>query len=145
MLKYVKGDLLSATEGYIVHGCNCQGAMGSGVALAIKNKYPKAYQDYMDFYMTRDYPLGSCNLSRVNSKLAIVNAFTQEYYGRDGKQYASYSAIADVMYKLANNISIDEPIHMPKIGCGLGGASWETVEKLILKSLHNHDVTIYEL
>jgi O-acetyl-ADP-ribose deacetylase (regulator of RNase III) len=35
MIETRKGSLLDAT-GIIVHGCNCQGVMGSGVALAIK-------------------------------------------------------------------------------------------------------------
>lgn len=30
MIKEHKGDLLSVTEGIIVHGCNAQGVMGSG-------------------------------------------------------------------------------------------------------------------
>ena len=35
---YKQGDLLEAEEVVIVHGCNAQGVVGSGVALAIRNK-----------------------------------------------------------------------------------------------------------
>jgi O-acetyl-ADP-ribose deacetylase (regulator of RNase III) len=44
----ITGDLLKlALEGrfdVIVHGCNCQCAMGKGIALSIKNEFPEAYQ-----------------------------------------------------------------------------------------------------
>ena len=36
--EYKTGDLLAVPSGHIVHGCNAQGAMGAGVALAIRNK-----------------------------------------------------------------------------------------------------------
>jgi O-acetyl-ADP-ribose deacetylase (regulator of RNase III) len=47
-MKVVTGDLLKlALEGHfdvIVHGCNCQCAMGAGIALSIKNQFPEAYE-----------------------------------------------------------------------------------------------------
>ena len=43
MIKIVEGNLLKAKERYICHQTNCKGMMNSGVALQIKNKYPKAY------------------------------------------------------------------------------------------------------
>lgn len=148
-MQIIKGDLLSATEGYIVHGCNCQGVMGSGVALAIKNKYPKAYTSYKAFCCVYgDVPsdmLGRVNSVYINSSLIVLNAFTQERYGKDGRLYASYQAIDEVFHKLASNIATEVPIHMPKIGCGLGGAKWEIVYSMLKHSLADHNVTIYEL
>jgi O-acetyl-ADP-ribose deacetylase (regulator of RNase III) len=49
MLHYKKGNLLEVKEGIITHGVNCQGVMGSGVALAIKQKYPSAFYSYKNF------------------------------------------------------------------------------------------------
>mgnify|MGYP002508800364 CR=1 FL=1 len=37
--KIVNGNLLDATEAMICHQVNCQGAMNSGVAKGIRNKY----------------------------------------------------------------------------------------------------------
>lgn len=146
MLKYVKGDLFSATEGYIVHGCNCQGVMGSGVALAIKNKYPSAYLDYLEYCSDLGNTLlGTIQYTQVTKNLTVANAFTQVYYGKDGKQYASYEAIDSVFTILAGKVYTNTPIHMPKIGCGLGGLKWEEVYKYLEYRLNNHDVTIYEL
>ena len=47
MLKYQIGNLLTAPQKCIAHQVNCQGVMGSGVAKAIKNEYPKVYKEYM--------------------------------------------------------------------------------------------------
>ena len=152
MIKYIKGDLLRATEGYIVHGCNCQGVMGSGVALAIKNKYPDAYYDYINYVSAYTDTsirgrnlLGDIQYTKVTDKLTIANAFTQQFYGKDGKQYASYAAIEDVMQSLKDFTSLDTHIHMPRIGCGYGGLDWSEVSQYIEYYLANHNVTIYEL
>lgn len=38
-IKYIKGSLLDTDAKIIVHGCNCQGVMGSGVAKQLKKNY----------------------------------------------------------------------------------------------------------
>ena len=45
-LKYRMGDLVKDAHNYdvIVHGCNCFNTMGAGIALAVKRKYPEAYE-----------------------------------------------------------------------------------------------------
>ncbi len=40
MSKYVSGDIRCVSSGIIVHGCNAQGVMGSGVALALRTTWP---------------------------------------------------------------------------------------------------------
>jgi hypothetical protein len=46
-MKVIKGDLLQMAEDdefdAIVHGCNCFNAMGKGIALSIKNRWPEVY------------------------------------------------------------------------------------------------------
>ena len=46
-MKTIRGNLLDlALEGrfdVIVHGCNCQCAMGAGIALAIRKVFPEAF------------------------------------------------------------------------------------------------------
>lgn len=147
-MKYVKGDLLSATKGLIVHGVNCQGVMGSGVALAIKNTYTKAYLEYLTFvqmYGPGRALLGMVQFVHVSKELVIANAFTQNTYGRDPKRYVSYEAIDTVFAELAEFCDPNTPISMPKIGSGLGGGDWDIIRDRLEVRLANHDVTIYEL
>ena len=55
---YKVGDITEAPEVVIVHGCNTQGAMGSGVAKAIRRKYPWAYEAYIDAYIKVGLDMG---------------------------------------------------------------------------------------
>ena len=122
MVKYVKGDLTNATERYIAHGCNAQGVMGSGVALAIRNKWPKAYIDYVR-YIKDGGTLGGSIVS-VNDDKYIINLITQEFFGNDGKRYASPPAIMKSLVDTIWDYNISGTIAIPEIGCGLGGLNW---------------------
>jgi O-acetyl-ADP-ribose deacetylase (regulator of RNase III) len=143
MLTYQKGDVTEAKEQVIAHGVNCLGHFGSGVAGAIKRKHPYVREQYLSL---REHHLGTCQFVEYNDQI-WVNAHTQYSTGYDGKQYADLNAVAECLveidtYMRENNLST---IAMPKIGCGLGGLSWEEVGPLVDVILEDHEVVIYEL
>lgn len=151
MLYYSTDNLTSTECSAIIHGCNCAGKMGSGVALAIRNKFPDAYEAYMN---TREYHLGFIILAESNGK-TIGNLLTQESYGYDGKRYAHPIAITNALHEFClywikkNNYNLLglPPIASPKIGCGLGGLSWsEDVEPIFsgISELYGIDFWIYD-
>jgi O-acetyl-ADP-ribose deacetylase (regulator of RNase III) len=145
-MKYVKGSLLDASETYIAHGCNAQGVMGSGVALLIKDKYPKAYEDYKQFVRPRNHMLGSYVPSLQHDGKIILNLITQEFYGRDGRVYASTEHIRNSLVEfVCDNMPLVE-VAIPKIGCGLGGLKWPNVEKVLLSLEEDYKIrfTVYE-
>lgn len=128
MIEYRKGNLLDVTEGIIVHGCNAQGVMGSGVALAIKNKYPEAYIAYLE----NTKFLGSCSKEWVTDDVLLINGITQQYYGKDGKRYVNYAAICEVFKEAIMQARVySYSLNFPKIGAGLGGGDWNIIEQLI--------------
>ena len=45
-MKQQHGDILSQTGGVIVQQVNAQGVMGSGLAAAIREKYPQVFSVY---------------------------------------------------------------------------------------------------
>ena len=49
-IKYFDGDVLTSTAPIIMHQVNCKGSMNSGVAKAIKEKWPVVYDEYLRFY-----------------------------------------------------------------------------------------------
>lgn len=136
MIEYRKGNLLDVTSGVIVHGCNMRGVMGSGVALAVRNKYPKCYQKYYSelnsSYSNHDISIGDI-IWWSNGKLFIANGLTQETYGRDPNiRYANYTAIASVFRMvMRTNKGFESDIHFPKIGAGLGNGDWNIIEQII--------------
>lgn len=146
MISYKHGNLLNVTEGVIIHGCNAQGVMGSGVALAIKNKYPDAYRAYKDFESKHGLKLASISIRKVDTKLHIANAITQEFYGRDPKvQYVSYGAIHLAFEKLHKHFPAEVPFHFPKIGAGRGNGDWLVISQLIELACPYRELVCWEL
>jgi O-acetyl-ADP-ribose deacetylase (regulator of RNase III) len=159
-IEYITHNVVDTLEGVVAHGCNCQGVMGSGVALAIRKKWHYAYQRYQEMvaaHRKRHHPhmggllglslivnVGDDHLSPINS-LFVANMFTQEYYGGDGRVYASVDAIeaalnATMVFCKGTNL----PLYMPRIGCGLGGLDWDTQVGPIVEHLQQtHDVQVY--
>lgn len=141
-ITYIRGDLLSVTSGHIVHGCNAQGVMGSGVALAIATKWPEVYEKYKLEHATRRMYLGSAHSVEISDRphLLVWNAITQEYFGRTNKRYVSYDAIESSLSKINTSVIelkdvIQPVINIPKIGAGLGGGNWSIIEKIITETV----------
>lgn len=128
MLIYKKLDITTVQKGIVAHGVNCQWAMGAGVALAIKRKWPIVYDRYMwhKGKTTVNDVFGKVLFVDISSTLIVANCFTQKYYGnKAGVRYASPTAIKTSLESCVvecNNKQLD--LYMPRIGCNLGGLSW---------------------
>jgi O-acetyl-ADP-ribose deacetylase (regulator of RNase III) len=149
VIEYRKGDLLDVNFGVIIHGCNSHGVMGSGVALAVKNKYPGAYESYRDYIdISKDDQdlLGSVIVYEVNDNLMVANMITQKDFGTHKRQ-VNYGAIArgfdDLEEFYANMPGL--VFHFPKIGAGLGGGDWEVIAEIIEQMCPNRRLVCWEL
>lgn len=132
MIEYRKGNLLDVTEGVIVHGVNAQGVMGSGVAKAIRAKYPGAYSKYLEDLRIGDWSIGDISWFNVNQDFWIASAITQEYYGRDPLiRYVNYVAVAQCFAQVCDFAADDLVVSFPKIGAGLGNGDWNIIEQII--------------
>lgn len=146
MLKFVKGDITDNQIGIIAHGCNCSGGFGSGVAGAIKKKWPDAHHQFKKNGSGK-HLLGLVDLVPVkgNTRLWIANCYTQEFYGKDGQRYASPHAIRNCLrrvYTFANEEEL--PVKAPMIGCGLGGLNWDDeVEPIFQEMIEMYDIPTY--
>ena len=138
-MKTVIGDITTVQSGIILQQVNCQGVMNSGVAKAIRNKYPEVYNQYKNFCnkTTPDKLLGEIQFIRVTDDIAVVNLFSQLNYGYDKSQFTDYEALDLCLEKLAIAVerSPKPKIHHPKIGAGLGGGDWNIIKKTIEKHL----------
>lgn len=141
-------NILDVTSGVIVHGCNAQGVMGSGVAKQLRAKYPEIYDAYVthldSFKANSCSPLGSVNFVLVHSGLTVANAITQEFYGRDGKQYVSYEALHKALADVVD-VADGYTVHVPYlIGAGLGGGSEQKIIE-IFKSVGYENICFHHL
>lgn len=144
MIKEVKGDLLSVTKGFIVHGCNAHGVMGSGVAKQIRAKYPKCYDIYSNYCkdlreFTDSMIVFEHNILGVvpmyqHDDLIIFNAITQFNYGTDSRKVdyeAVYRAFETINAYIMGQVGVDRVLNFPMIGCGLAGGNWNIVKTII--------------
>ena len=142
---YKQGDLLECSEDVIVHGCNAQGVMGSGVAKAIKEKYPTAF-----YFYQKEYKQGVGYIIPVNVAdcKVVINAITQEYYGRNKNVvYADYDGIA-ICFRDINKwckMKGVNKIALPKIGAGLANGDWNIIEKIIEEECTDVQPVVYVL
>ena len=115
-------------HGYIMHGCNAQGVMGSGVAKIIRDKYPIAFQTYA--LQHPHYILGEVIPVIVEPNLVIVNAITQEFFGT-GVVQVDYDAVRQACCGIKHLVESDliesSDIHFPFIGAGLAGGDQSTL------------------
>jgi O-acetyl-ADP-ribose deacetylase (regulator of RNase III) len=141
-IEYIEGDLLNTEIRHIIHGCNSHGVMGSGVAKAIRDKYPQAYRDYNDVYNNRGLDLGDIIASVQDDGKIILNAITQKDFGRAaGNVYVSYWAIAEVFRKIEQwDVGT---VAMPKIGAGLANGDWNVIEAIIENTLVKTKPIVY--
>lgn len=142
-IKYRRGNVLESDIRHIVHGCNCRGVMGSGVARAIRDAYPQAYNDYLQEHNSNGLMLGNIIISVQDDGTVIYNALTQQRYGRDAVRYVSYWAIAEAFSKL-ESFGV-EAIAMPRIGAGLGGGDWQVISAIIEDCLKTTQPVVYDL
>lgn len=137
-MKIVVSDLLEVEHGLIVHGCNAQGVMGSGVAELIRRKHPYAYRAYYDAYTTSGLLLGEVIYAFFDKKnLIIANAITQEFFGQDpNRVYVDYNAVRKCMRSVAGVAKQHNmQVHFPKIGAGLARGNWPILSTIINEEL----------
>ena len=102
-MKVVRGDLVKlALDGHfevIIHGCNCQCAMGAGIAKATKQAFPEAYDADKATAKGSRAKLGSLStvtVERGDRKITIVNGYTQ-FHWRGSGVLVDYVALRSVI------------------------------------------------
>lgn len=147
-VKFYNGDLLNSNAGVIAHQVNARGVMGSGVALAVKTKYPEVFQSYRKFFEEGKLKLGKVDFAKTNDGKIVANMCGQDKYGKDGKQYTDYEALEKcfdktVRYMTENGLTT---IAFPyNIGCGTGGGDWNVVFKMIRDYFKDFNIEIWQL
>jgi len=131
-IEYITKDITTVETGLVVHGVNCQYRMGSGVALAIKNKWPAIFVRYLEC----EAKLGNLDIISITDDLSVGNGYTQDSCGYDGERYASDVALASVLEKaVVFCLEHDVDLYIPRIGAGLGGLDWDNDVVPILDQL----------
>ena len=150
-ISYVTGD---ATRPHgdgprlIAHVCNDAGGWGRGFVLALSKRWPDPEAIYRVWHQSRGLRLGSIQVIDVEPGLYVANMIAQHGYSRPGRPAIRYDALAKTLKQVGDHaLDLGASVHMPRIGCGLAGGTWERVEELIALnlSLRGIPVTVYDL
>lgn len=123
---------------------------GGAFGVALRRKWPTAQSEYRAKVLdSRDsLTLGNVWESKLDESLSLVHMVAQRGYGPAPRMRVRYTALKDCLDKLARICDSEAAtLHIPRIACGEGGASWPVVEELVLNSLCDRgiSVTVYDL
>lgn len=126
---FLKGDIF-ATEGLraYAHGCNCAGAMGAGIAIEFKRRWPRMFDEYAARCADGRFGLGDA-FTWTEGETTVFNLGTQEHWRKKAQLPALAKALRK-MVEVAENAGIDR-IGVPRIGAGLGGLDWMRVKRIL--------------
>ncbi|MCA9677048.1 MAG: macro domain-containing protein [Myxococcales bacterium] len=126
---FVRGDLFAdSTLDALAHGCNCAGAMGKGIAVEFRKRFPRMFAAYKQRCEDGLFTLGDVFVWKDEGR-TIFNLGTQKTW----KHRAELDAIEKAMRRM---VAIAEReglrhIGLPRIGAGLGGLVWEDVRRAV--------------
>ena len=154
-INYVVGDATAPVgDGikFICHVCNDIGAWGAGFVLALSRKWKEPEESYRRM-SDEDMTLGNVRMVGVEDDIAVANMIAQEGtgYAEDGTPPIRYYALGLALASINEAAKIhaehngkEVSLHMPRIGSGLAGGDWKTIEHIIREST-TVPVYVYDL
>lgn len=153
-ISYVEGDATAPnTPGnqVIVHICNDVGGWGRGFVVALSKRWSTPETDFRAWFRggkIGGFRLGAVRFVQVEPQLWVANLIGQHKLRKQGGlPPIRYEAIQEGLAQVAlfaqeHNASV----HMPRIGCGLAGGTWEKVGAIVEEELASKDVevTVYD-
>jgi len=133
----------------ITHICNDRGRWGKGFVLALSKRWREPAQAFKAWFKEANgFELGAVQFVQVASEVWVANLVAQHgLRAQSGTPRIRYEALRMCLKKVAEKAKeLNATIHMPRIGCGLGGGEWTLVEPIIVKTLSEEDieVTVYD-
>ena len=126
-------DILDVLDGIICHQIN-PFAMGAGLALAIRKRFPKVYDEFLHRKRTDPLDLGDVLFVQVTGDLWVANMCAQHTFGRDrSRVYTDYPAFQECLKAIDYHaIKKEKKVYFPyKIGCGLANGDWSLISHFI--------------
>lgn len=148
MLSYLKGDAtnpMAKGQKIVVHIVNDTHAWGKGFVMALSKKWPDLREQYLAWRDDSFY-LGAVQFVPVANSIVVANMVAQHGIRPGSKgPPIRYSALDLCLQEVAKYAKAhNASVHGPRFGAGLAGGSWEKIEPIILRTLADLDVYIYD-
>jgi len=123
---------------------------GGGIARKMAKRFPKAEARFSDamIKLPQDARLGSVIFSQADDDITIASLIAQEGFGPSLFPRIRYAALGSCFESVVLRATEHSAtIHMPKIGTGVAGGDWSTIEEMLDDVMVRADlsVTIYEI
>jgi len=140
----LKGNIFNSTAMAVVNTVNCVGAMGKGIALDFKLRFPEMFKEYQKICFNNMLKPGQI-LPYTKSKPIILNFAIKD----DWKDPSKEEWIEQTLIKFVDNYRLMgiKSVAFPWMGAMNGGIPFEIVQGLTRKYLANLediDVEVYE-
>jgi hypothetical protein len=155
MVRYVRGDATKPRgerPGIVAQVVNDATANwgGAGFASAVRRTWPAAQTDFRDWARERGgrLTLGTSRLSSVSERVQVFSMIAQRGYGASSKPRIRYEALEKCLLELGTIAARTHCIvHVPRIGAGQAGGSWDVVHDMILECVCSQgvEVVVYDL
>lgn len=152
MITYLKGDATQPrADGpkIVAHVCNDVGAWGAGFTRAVTRRwlepetayrvwyrdgkhplvYPKSYVE--DVLTAETFELGRVQIIPVGNLTYVANMLAQRGLGAQRMPLRYEALFFCLLYVATVAAKLEASVHMPRIGCGLAGGTWDRVEPII--------------
>ncbi|MFL9482835.1 macro domain-containing protein [Chitinophagaceae bacterium LWZ2-11] len=148
-IEYIKGDAtapIAPGNKIIVHICNDIGGWGKGFVVAISKRWKEPEMKYREWYNSKvDFSLGEAQFVQVEKEVWVANVIGQHKISYSGAGVAPirYDAVAEGLQKVGVFAKeINASVHMPRIGCGLAGGTWDKIEPLIKDAITSIEIPV---
>lgn len=153
LIKFVTGDATlpqGSSLRYILQIVNDEGKYGAGFSGALSKRWPKIETEYRQWWRERYGNLnqGDIQIIQVLSDLVVINMVAQNgIVSKDNPTPINYDGLKSCLDKAGTEISKhNASVHIPRIGCGLGGGTWEKIEPLLEQEILKRgiNITVYD-
>lgn len=140
MLTVLRGDLFQSDAQTIVNTINCVGAMGKGIALEYKKKYPEMYVKYVSLCKNKQISIGKLWLYKTDTKW-ILNFPTKDDWRNPSKiEYLVLGLEKFVSTYKEKGIT---SIAFPLLGANNGGLDPKLSLEIMVRYLKDLDIDVY--
>jgi O-acetyl-ADP-ribose deacetylase (regulator of RNase III) len=142
--KEIKGNIFNSKAMALVNTVNCVGAMGKGIALEFKMRFPDMFKEYQKVCFHKEIKPGQI-LSYKKSLPWILNFAIKD----DWKYPSKIEWIEETLIRFKNSykdLGI-KSVAFPWMGAMNGGIPIETIKSIMrkhLKNIEDIDIEVYE-
>lgn len=151
MLREVTGDILFSKAHLIAHGVAPNDDFKSGLALALRERFPGLYKDFRHWCKVHGAKPGEVwvwsGVGEGGRAMHIACLLTQAPSEHEGAHpgRAKTNYVNKALHELRKVIERDgfKSVALPRLATGVGGLAWNEVKPLILASLDTLGLPVF--